>query len=174
MNKRTKYSRAGAVVGFVYFLLLAVVPMTAAQGSKGNHGYTGRHWTVAPKVTRNGQPAPTTGVEYSFDKQVPFGQPGGCMTQKKINFGNILRCHIVLPQQVSGGIVQVQFSCTPDDPNGPCGHTVQCPGGAICAPLHLDPTTPTNLVLNKPRAIDWWGWTDDGNHAVLHFRVYAQ
>jgi hypothetical protein len=159
-------------------LLLVLAAVVVGQEMKDQAvGYKGVHWLIAPKPTDPGAKSfALTVVEFRFDKAVASGS-GGCATANKSMWGNILDCPITLPASVPGGIVQLSFRCDPPDPLGPCGHTVECPGGVACsegAIPHLYPTTPNNLPINKPRSLDWWGWTNDGNHATLIFEAYVQ
>ncbi len=108
-------------------------------------------------------------VEYHFNKK--YGAPSSCMVDEKQHGGNMEICPIDLPANVPGGIVQVNFSCSPVA--APCDHTVECPSGGICGP-HLYSTEPHNLPADKPRSLKWYGWTDDGNDSVITLRVFVQ
>jgi hypothetical protein len=166
------------LLGLGSLLLLGIIVL--GQGTKDKPvGYTGVHWVIAPKgVDKNGKPFPPasalTVYEFRFDKAVAYGR-GGCATTERSMWGNILRCPMTLPANVPGGIIQLRYRCEPPDSYGACGHTVECPGGVACSEAsHLYPTTPDNLPVNKPRSLDWFGWTDDGNHATLIFDAYVQ
>ncbi len=170
------FATKGLRLGIALLLVLAAAAF--GQDSKEKIiGYKGVHWLIAPKAEDPGAKSfALTVVEFRFDKKVAYGS-GGCATPNRSMWGNILRCPITLPANVAGGIVQLTYRCDPPDPNGACGHTLECPGGVACsegATPHLDPTTPNNLPINKPRSLDWWGWTDDGNHATLIFDAYVQ
>jgi hypothetical protein len=159
----------------VLLLLVTVAVALAQEREKMPAGYKGVHWTIAPKpATKDGKSFALNVYEFRFDKQALYGS-GGCWTTEKSMWGSILRCPMTLPATIPGGIVQLTFRCIPDDPKGPCGHTIECPGGNACSEAkHLFPTTPDNLPVSKPRSLDWWGWTDDGNHATLIFNAYVQ
>ena len=161
-------------LGLGLLLFLGIVAL-AQQKKDMPAGYKGVHWTIAPKpATKDAKSFALTVYEFRFDKAVAYAS-GGCATTERSMWGNILRCPMTLPAAVPGGIVQLSFRCEPPDPKGACGHTVECPGGVACSEAtHLYPTTPDNLPVNKPRSLDWYGWTDDGNHATLIFEAYAQ
>lgn len=166
---------SGLRVGVVLLMVLAT-PLLGQKNKDRPAGFKGVHWTIAPTpADPSAKSFSLTVVEFRFDKAVAYGS-GGCATPDKSMWGNILRCPIKLPDNVTGGIVQLSYRCDPPDPKGACGHTLECPGGVACSEgtPHLYPTTPSNLPINKPRLLDWWGWTNDGNHATLIFEAYVQ
>lgn len=158
----------------IWTLALILFSNPATAQNTPSAGYSGTHWQVASKGSQNTRSTLWI-YEFRFDKHMRF-ERGGCLTDEKSRWGNILKCPISLPANVPGEIVQLSFRCEPPGSNTPCGHTVECPGGNACSeshPEHLFATTPANLPTNKPRSLDWWGWTDDGNPATLIFDAYV-
>lgn len=110
---------------------------------------------------------------FSVDFPKKFGRPGSCMIKEMDSGGNYLRCRIVIPSGVPANLFirSVFFTCMPEG-SGPCNSTQECPGGGVCI-THPNPVEPIGFNVMQPgvRAIDWWGWTNNGDDATLHFDV---
>jgi len=106
---------------------------------------------------------------FSVDFSKKMGVPNSCMTVEKDNGGNYLHCRIAAPYGMS--IRGVFFTCQPVG-SAPCQATRECPGDGVCD-KHPNPVEPVGFNLAQPglRAVDWWGWTSDGDDASLHFDV---
>jgi len=150
------------------FVAFVVSVLATAADKKPNsvNGFVGKIETIAPEH----DPEHTRIVIYKFrfDKNIKVSN-GGCLTDTSSWWGKILTCHIQLPDSVSGKIVGYRWTCL-----APCSHTLECPGGNACVPGYPNPTNPLNLAVDKPRAFDWYGWTNDGNSRVLAFDVYVE
>jgi hypothetical protein len=110
---------------------------------------------------------------FSVDFSKKIGAPNSCGTQERGSGGTYLHCRIVLPSAVPAGLTirGVFFTCQPAG-SAPCQATRECPGGGVCD-KHPNPVEPVGFNVAQPglRAVDWWGWTSDGNDAALHFDV---
>lgn len=109
--------------------------------------------------------------QYSVDFPKKWERAGTCMQQEQINGGNFLHCHIEIPAGAFPGqyIRQVTFTCEPAN-SGPCQHTIECGHSGTCG-YHANPVEPVGFNGQNLTAVDWWGWTVDGNDATLHFDV---
>jgi hypothetical protein len=81
-------------VGFLLFTIVFVALAQQAKKSTDNRpaGYQ-RNWKIGPRAAcmQTAQSTALTVVEYRFDKAVHYGQ-GGCITDERSSFSNILRC----------------------------------------------------------------------------------
>jgi hypothetical protein len=110
---------------------------------------------------------------FSVDFPKKFERPGSCMIKEMDSGGNYLRCRIIIPSGVPANLYirSVFFTCVPQG-SGPCNITQECPGGGVCN-THPNPVEPIGFNVMQPgvRAVDWWGWTNNGDDATLHFDV---
>jgi hypothetical protein len=113
-------------------------------------------------------------VAYQFNFSKKQGYPSSCWTPEPMQFGNTLACPIDLDSiGAPGRIVDIDFRCSPVN-SKPCQHTVQCPGGGVCDKhLYRSNPTPAQMVNGKVRKATWYGWTDDGNDALLTVIIYV-
>jgi hypothetical protein len=142
------------------------------NSEKGQKPPKTRTYTLFAK----GQPAPVTQiVELHFNKKYQY--PNTCFTTEQMQFGNTLVCPIDLDaENVPSGlrILDVHGWCSPNPPGdpGPCAHTKECPGGGICDKhLYKSQPDPNQLANGNYRKASWYGWTNDGNNALLTIKV---
>jgi hypothetical protein len=106
-------------------------------------------------------------IVFHFNKQSGLNNTCWSPVKEGNNNGNLLACRINLPDNVKGSIANVVFSC---EGATPCQYTHECPDNGSCGG-HPYKTEPHNLPVDKPRVINWYGWTNDGNNATLSFTV---
>src|SRR5438309_2775479 len=106
---------------------------------------------------------------FSVDFPKKSGRPNSCMITETDGGGNYLRCRIVVPSGVPADLYirSVFFSCIPQG-SRPCNSTQECPGGGVNK--HPNPVEPIGFNVIQPgvRAVEWWGWTNNGDDATLH------
>jgi hypothetical protein len=120
-----------------------------------------------------------TGEHYAFfvnlDKNTEH--PKGCLVRQPQGVGDLLDCTITAPPEASGYISHIEYSCQAGPPrsDNSCNWVHECPaqGQAFCQD-HPYAIEPHDLELAKARTVNWFGNTNDGNHAILHFDVYMR
>jgi hypothetical protein len=117
-------------------------------------------------------------LELHFSKKQNY--PNTCWTAKGMQYGNTLVCPINLDQEnvpANLRILDIHGSCSPATGAGrgdwgPCSHTIECPGFGICDKhLYRSSPDPNQLTNGNYRQANWYGWTNDGNEALLTILV---
>jgi hypothetical protein len=106
-----------------------------------------------------------------FDKRKYRSTGLGCAVGKPqgVN-GGLLQCTITAPPELKGYITHIEYRCEAGDPVI-CGYVHECPAGGTCQD-HDYAYEPHDWYLKKTRSLDWFGWTNDGNSAMLRFDVF--
>jgi len=106
---------------------------------------------------------------FHFNKQQGLNNTCWSPVKEGNDGGNLLACRINLPPEVEGTIVEVRFQCEAQNQKV-CQFTHECPDNGSCG-NHRYKTEPHDLPVDRPRGVDWYGWTNDGNNATLSFTV---